>query len=81
MELCRLCHGRVSGVAGKVFRAVAGSPRGEADWGCGVLIKDLFGFGCDSNHLPSVTAFLVNEPRPSFLEHVPNFLRKLSLVA
>lgn len=68
-------------MAGKVFRAAAGSPSAEADGGYGVLTKGLFGFGCDSNHLPSMTAFLVIGPRPSFLEHLHDFLRKLSLVA
>lgn len=58
MEPWRLCHVG----AGWVLRAAASSPGGEADWGCRVLIKNVFGFGCDPNHLPSMTTFLVNGP-------------------
>lgn len=57
------------------------SLRGEADWDSGVLTKSMFGFGCDPNHLPSMTAFLVNGPRLSFLELLHDFLRKSNLVA
>lgn len=71
----------VGGGWGKGFRAVAGCPRGETDWGCGVLTNGVFGFGCDCNHLPSIIAFLVNAPRLSVLEHLYDFLRKLNLVA
>lgn len=64
-----------------MFRTAAEPPRGEADWGRGVLTKGVFGFGCDPNHPLSMTPFLVNEPRLSFLEHLPRFPEKMKLVA
>lgn len=64
-----------------MFRAVAGPPRSEADWDCEVLAKGVFSLGCNSNHLPSVTTFLVSGPGLSFLDHLPDFLKKMNLMA